>query len=355
MNELRRNTLVGLFVLVGLGSLATLIVLFGQHAAWLTRREAYQIEMRFTSAAGIRPGTVVTIGGIDVGRVTDVDFVDRTRFADGVKVMVAFESAVQLRRGSRARTSEPGMGMGRPPILVDPGPPDEDLLASGEVIYGEITNMVESLIPPALVSSFDRTRQRIEDAAAALTPVLEDMHDLMQRREMIAVDSPGGPPGNLSTAMARLDSALRHFNEVLGDPQVQSHLKGAITNVSVMSEDGKAMFADLRQAAADARQITADAKELVGSAQGMVRNVDDSVQRVSRKLLDDLDSVATLLAKLNQLADSIGRGEGTVGQLMKDPRLYDAMVLTFQRLAETVQEFKLLVQEWQKGKIRVGF
>lgn len=355
MNEVRRNLIVGVFVLAGLAALGTLIVLFGQHATWMMRPEAYTIEVRFRSAEGIRPGTVVTIGGLDVGRVRAVDFVDRERFGEGVRVVVAFDEGVRLRRGSRARTSQPGMGMGRPPIAIEPGPPDAEWLAPGEVIYGETTNLVESIIPSALVSGFDRTRQRIEEAAAALTPVLEDMHELLQKREVAAVDLPGGPPGNLASAMTRLDAALKHVNVVLGDPQTQSQLKASIENLYRITEDGKSMAADLRLAATDAREVATQARALVESAQTAVRNVDDSAQRVARKLLEDLDAAATLISQLNGLATSIHRGEGTVGQLFKDPRLYDAMVLTFQRLADTVQEFKLLVQEWQKGKIRVGF
>jgi len=30
------------------------------------------------------------------------------------------------------------------------------------------------------------------------------------------------------------------------------------------------------------------------------------------------------------------------------------MVLTFRRLAATTEEFRALVKDWQKGKIRVG-
>ena len=54
-------------------------------------------------------------------------------------------------------------------------------------------------------------------------------------------------------------------------------------------------------------------------------------------------------------ADAISEGQGTLGRLVHDPKLYDALVLTAERLAKAVEEFRLLVEDWQKGKLRVGF
>jgi hypothetical protein len=51
---------------------------------------------------------------------------------------------------------------------------------------------------------------------------------------------------------------------------------------------------------------------------------------------------------------NIQRGEGSLGKFVQDERLYESMVLTFERLTETIEEFKVLVKDWQKGKIRVG-
>lgn len=354
MNETRRNLVVGLFVLVGLAAMGALIVLFGQQAALMTPRDGYVIEARFTAATGIRPGTVVTIGGIDVGRVRSVDFVDRTRFGAGVRVVLSFDRDVRIRRGSFARTVEPGVGMGRPPIVIVPGPQEAEFLASGSVIPGEMSSAMTSLIPPEIVSGLDRTRQSIEAAAAAMTPVLEDLHELLRKRGVAEVDSPDGPAGNISTAVARLDSSLKHFNTVLGDPGVQSNLKTAIANIHKITEDGRAMTAELKAAAGEARQVATDARALVADAQGAVKTIDENVQRVARRLMDDLEAASRLLDSMHVLTTGIGRGEGTIGRLMTDPRLYDAMTFTFQRLGETAEEFKLLVMEWQKGRIRVG-
>lgn len=360
MAESRRNILVGVFVLVGLAAMGTLAVLFGQNVPWLgPSKDEYLIVIHFESAGGVRPDTVVTIGGLMVGRVRDVRFVDRTRFDQGVRVDVTFQEGIRLPAGSRAQAAEPGLGMGRPPIEILPGPPDGPPLPSGSIIAGRINRAMESLIPPTITATFERTATQLGEAAAALTPVLNDMHELLQPRIPEAVDAPQGPQGNLSSAMARFDLALRHLNVVLGDPQTQSSLKTAITNIETMTQDGKQMAADLKSAATDARQLASEARDLTRDLGGKLKttldNVDSRVDELARALRNDLELASAFLTQMNSLAERANRGEGTIGRMIVDERLYESMTLTFRRLAETLEEFKKVAVQWQEGRIRVAF
>jgi phospholipid/cholesterol/gamma-HCH transport system substrate-binding protein len=353
MQEMRRNFIVGVFVLAGLIALAVLIILFGRIPAWGAGRQ-FTLDIRFERATGIREGTQATVGGIEVGRVLGVNFADPRTFEGGVVVRVGFNRAVELHRGTRAATVEPGLGMGRPPIRILPGPHDEPLLESGAVIPGQISSAVEQIIPKEIVSVMSKSATQIGTAAEALTPVLNDLQELLEPRSTEAADRPGGPPGNLSTAVARLDSSLRHFNDVLGDPQVRSHFRESIENLHKITEDGKGMVADLQTGAANFKDVTAQAKELAGQMQTTVGNVDRRVDEVGRAVMQNLDLAAGLFQQMNETATQINNGEGTIGRFVTDPRLYESMVLTFRRLAEATEELRLLIKEWQQGKIRVA-
>lgn len=354
MRETQRNVMVGLFVLCGLLAMGVLIVLFGQGYGLGFRSTAYMLNIRFDHAAGIKEGTLVTIGGIEVGRVHAVSFVNSEKFEQGVNVSVRMDSRFKVPQGSSARTSEPGLGMGRPPIEIVPGPAGGPALASGELIFGRMNKMMESLIPPTVVSTFDRTATQLGEAATALKPVLDDIHEIMQARSPAAVDQIGGPQGNLSSALARLDTAVKNINTVLGDPAVDSKLRTTVENFHAISEDGKAMAADLKVAAADAREITGGAKELVGKIGGAVDRADQRVDELSRSLRSSFELASEFLTQLNTIANKANRGEGTLGKLVSDDRLYESMTLSFRRLAEAVDEFKLLIKDWQQGKIKVS-
>lgn len=353
MNESRRNMLVGLFVIVGLFALGALVLVF-QEGSLTVGPDEYTLTIHFDSASGIRAGSIVSIGGITVGRVRAVDFVDASDFLGGVEVLVALDRGYRLRAGTRAETAEPGFGMGRPPIVLLPGPPDAPELVSGEIIQGRMIKMVESLLPPTIVATFERTAAQIGDASAALTPVLRDLHDIMQPRTAESVDRPGGERGNLSSAMQRLDTGLKNMNAVFGDPAVQSQLKTSIENFHTMTVDGAEVMSNLKGATAEIQGLTTDTRTFVADANSALQRMDGNVERIARALMADLELAGAFLTQLNAAATKIGAGEGTIGRIISDERLYEAMVLTFRRLAEATEEFRLLAKQWQEGKVRIG-
>ncbi|HUU98054.1 MAG TPA: MlaD family protein [Phycisphaerae bacterium] len=357
MSETRNSFWVGLFVLCGLAALGTLIILFGQAPTWLMGGDTYTVDIYFDYASGIRPGTQVTVNGKPIGRVQDVQFKDPKQLRLGVKVIVAIENQYRLRKGSRAVTYEAGLlAGGRPPIQIEiPSQPEEGFLEPGQFVMGEIRSAFDAVFPTAVIRTFEKSATQIGEAADALKPVLVDLHEVMQPRSIDLVDRPGGPPGNLSTAMARIDGTLRNVNEIIGDPEVRRQVKDSVANIHAMTEDGKVVAADLKQAATEAREVITDIRTLVGDAQGSLKKADGHFDRLARKGMDFLESASRVVDELHTTTRQLNQGEGTVGKLLVDAKLYDAMVLTFRRLAETTEEFRLLVKDWQKGGLKTRF
>lgn len=353
MRQSRQSFWVGLFVLAGLAALCVLIIMFGRAGLWGRRTGGYVIKVQLERATGIRVGTLATVGGIQVGRVRAVDFADPEHLAKGALVEIVLDPGRRLREGSRALASEPGLGMGRPPIIIVPGEADAPFLPSGAVIPGEMSSAIQSLIPPEIVSNFDRAATHIGELAAALKPVADDIHEILQPRDVAAVDRPGGPPGNLASAIARVDASFKHINEVLGDPETKSALREAINNLHGMSADGKLAVATLREAADDARAAFADAKTLIADARQAVDNAETHVERVTRSFTDNLEILSSILVRVHSITTRIDRGEGTIGRLANDDRFYEALVLTFRRLSEAIEEFRLLAKTWQESGMRI--
>jgi hypothetical protein len=60
-----------------------------------------------------------------------------------------------------------------------------------------------------------------------------------------------------------------------------------------------------------------------------------------------------LLASVQDITEKLNKGQGTAGQLLNDPRLYQALVDSAKQLSLTVGELRLLVEQWQQEG--VGF
>ena len=354
MKETRQNVLVGLFVLVGLGILGVLAVLFGSGYSGFLGGTGYEMKILFASAEGIREGNEVTVGGIRVGRVTHVDFVDRSNFARGVSVSVRIDEQFQVPADSRAVTTEPGLGQGRPPIEIIPGS-SSTLITPGMTIPGEVQGTIESIVPRTIVSTFETTAQRLGDAAAALTPVLDDVHEILTQRRPSDVDRPGGPQGNLSSAITRFDQFLKNMNDLVGDGDTISQIKDSIANIKETTENAKVASADIKDAAGSFRTIGEDGKRLVSKAEALVDDTHREINGLAVAFRDVTDRASTLLDTFYRIAAVIDAGDGTIGHLVHDNKLYEAMVLTAERLADAVDEFRVLIKDWQKGTIRVAF
>jgi phospholipid/cholesterol/gamma-HCH transport system substrate-binding protein len=355
MEETRRNIWVGITVLVGLGLLGTLIVLFGRGPTMLTRGGTYPLHIHFDWVVDVRPGNLVNVKGITVGRVVDVGLRDRKRFDAGVDVVVAIENAYWLPEGTRAKTTEPMLGQGRPPIELIPGPTENDPLPPNASIEGTVQKALDSIFPRGVVGTFEHAARQIGDAAAALTPVLEEMEDLLRQRSPAEVDRSVTVQGNLSTAVARLDATLRHFNEVLGDPEVKSALRDTVSNVHDMSVKGKAIMSDIEVAAGDAQEMIAEARQVVGRVDGAVENLDARTARLTAELTATLDELDVFLGHLNVVGQQVAGGEGSVGRLLMEDKLYESLRITAERLALAVDDFRGLIAEWREGKVRVAF
>ncbi len=355
MAETRRNLLVGAVVLVGLGILGSLIIMFGRGPTWMVAGRAYDLNVRFDRVVGIRAGTQVTVHGIAVGRVERVELYDPADFGAGVNVVVSIDDEYRIPAGSRACTTEPVLGQGRPPIEIIPGPAGAGYLQAGAFLNGTTRTAIDSIFPPGVVTTFQTAARQIGDAAEELTPVLTEVRNLVAARTPEEVDRMGGPPGNLASALARMDSALKHYNEVLGDGEVKSQIRDVIANFHDMSEHGQKVVANLEEASGESRELVSDARRLVGKTETALDQAQQQFTDVAQATVGTLDRADRFLDRLDQIGEKVNSGEGTLGRFVTDARLYEALLLSTERLTLALDDFRALIAEWREGKVRVAF
>lgn len=353
MTDRNRNALIGLFALGGMFCLATLIVLFGESRG-LFQRE-YVIRAKFDSqrSLGVRQGTEVNLVGVWVGTVGSVELVDMAVPSKGLFVQLWVDQKFSVPRGSIAKVAIPLMG--QPVVNITPPVTDEALPSlphDGEAeIRGIVVNPLESIIDPKLMATIDKTTGQLGELASALTPAAKAITGLLEERTIEQVEGPGaavkGMTANLYTAVQRLHSVLKHFDTVLGDPAVQSNVKLALDNFRTASESAKLAVEDFRL-------FSTDMRKLAGSAQGTMSKLDETVL-TTRGHIDALGTRLTASAdKLSQLIDyfmtvgqSLAEGQGSAGMLLRDPKLYDELLLTIQRLGGAASEMQALIKQWQ--------
>lgn len=332
MRDPQRPVLAGILALAGLIGLAGVIVFVGHGGGWFWAG-GRMLDVRLDGAPGVRVGTPVTVGGVRIGHVRRLAFADPATLSGGFVVRCGVADEITLRRGTTARVVTAGLGGGQTALELIPGPADEPPLESGAAIHGEALSAAGSLVPPTLVWALERTADRVGLAADALTPTLTDVQRLVEPRTAVAVDS-GVASGNLASAVARLDAAVAGLAELLGTPEARRKLRESLDNLHAASSDGRALLADARVAFGAARTALAGAEQLMADSRLAVGTLNQNVSEATAKLNRSLDLAASVLGALDPLAARLARGEGTLGKLIADDRLYEGFVLMLRRLGE---------------------
>lgn len=333
MEDTSRNLLVGLFVVASLAVLGLLMVWFGETPVWLGRAEWTLRIVGVSDLSGIEEGSPVTLSGVQIGRVKVIEFEDSQRPDHGVRIVTRIKRDFSVPNTASAKVygAMLGLGMGHVAIVVGPGLKVTPLPTDGTaMIRGEMHSIVRELIRQDLVDSVERTIRHIGDLAASARPVADNLAKLIEQRTVADTMRPGaaerGFTPNLATAIERIDNLLANVNAVLGDESVQGDVKEAVGDLKAATEELRATIALWKtesQRIADNFNAGIDQTE---------EHLGQSFARLN-ELLGNLDSAATNVADIMR---EVAAGRGTAGLLARDERLYEAGVISLERLSELI-------------------
>ena len=348
MTETRRNTMVGLFMVVSLTALAYLMVLFGEVPSWLGGAE-WDLKIEVNDIAGIESGTPIYLNGIKIGRVSELDFLDKSAPEQGVEIVCKIKDAFSVPTGATALCIGPALGLGRGRVEIYAKGAGMPSIEKGGSIRGSLKNPLEDIIPESLVSSFEGTVRKVGNFAEELTPVAKDLHDVLKLTTVEQVDNQEEAAANLYTAIQRLDHVLKSIQDVIGDPEIRNGLVEAVDNVRNMAADGKAAMADFRDTSAN---LKIDASRVADRLETAVDNFDRQVTRMTDAAMPILDESAKTSANLRVISGNLVEGRGTLGKLLMDDRLYEVLVLSIDRARDLIDSLRRLAERFEKqGRI----
>lgn len=352
MKDRSRNILVGFTALIGLGGAAVMLVLFGYLPIWLDK--GYDIKIAFDSASGLSVNSRVKLSGIEIGRITRIDFPDKR--GPGVIVTAIIKKDIFLPHGVRARVEQPLLG-GSPTLQLD----TTDVTAvdwSRELdpsipLRGEIPTVVSDLarqLKEVLREPMDefrnakgeltKVREKFEALSDEWTKVGKNLNTLMEPRDVAAVDQGKGEP-NLSTVVQRVDARLKQIDEVLQGMQAYVNDEELRKNV--------------KTAAANTARVTEDLKTGVEKFNKLADGTGENLDKLTKRYIALADDASREIATAGKLLEAARNGDGTVGKLVKDPALYNNLNDTVNRINAAMAELKLMIEKWTKEGVPVQF
>lgn len=138
MKRLTMDTLVGLFVVVGIAALAWLSIRLGKLEVIGDR--GYTVTAEFDSVAGLKNGAVVEIAGVEVGRVKAIGL-DSYR----ARVAMSINPSIKLQDDSIVSIRTKGL-IGEKYVRITPGGSDTIVQPGGKLRDTEDPIDIEQLI-----------------------------------------------------------------------------------------------------------------------------------------------------------------------------------------------------------------
>lgn len=334
MREGVRNFIVGVMSIGGLLALAWLLMSFGELDRYTNPQ--YVLTVVTTNAAGLRSGGSVEFNGVPVGVVESV-YAQTDDTLHPVRVKTKIRDEVKLPADVHVSVSTPLLGgssllhLTTPPrtadqavaMLATDGTAELKADLSGGM-FDTIASALDERMKPLLESleKFNRLADTFNDVGSNLNALMQP-----QGADALA----NGEPPNLRTAVIKINTAideategLRLAKQWLNDEQLRNDVKGAVTKAHELIE----------QATGAVDRYTQLAVSLEGNGND-----------VTRRLAGVADQLATTLEEVRLLARKANTGEGTLGQMLNNPDLYNALTEAALRLERTLVEVQLFMQK----------
>jgi ABC-type transporter Mla subunit MlaD len=261
---------VGLFLLVGFGVVATLVVLFGRVGGV---EKLYPIRVRFPNASGVIKGSDVLLSGARIGTVTDSPQLTGENYE--VEVQLSIRDAVRIPRQSAFQIRTSGMlGDAYVDVIVPPKFDPNDIAQPGELVTGQRSGGFEELTTKG-------------------TQMIDTLNTEILRK--------------VSAELDELKSTTANINNQLLSQTNLKNLEESLANLKVTTEK-------FSKAASDLDLFVNRTQETMDTAKGAMKTIDGAAGELKLAVGDYrkvADSARVLLGKASS-------GEGTLGMLISD-------------------------------------
>ncbi|HVE87744.1 MAG TPA: MlaD family protein [Myxococcales bacterium] len=322
---------VGLFVALGLGLAAVVILAIGKERRLFEKHYTYHAA--FENVDGLNLDSPVRLGGLDCGRVTSITFSpDLGDKRIQVQMEISTRFAERIRKDSIARVTNRGV-LGDKAVDVSLGSPDSPEIPNGGELQtgssGELSALIKSsaeILDNAVqitrdlkggISSYTQPEMRNDVAAAvkAARAILEEVTHGEGALHAAIFDKKAGSDvkavlASLATSATKVEHAASDAEQILREIREGNGPAHAL----VYDKKAAQALSSLGTAATELAELVNDART---SPNGAVHQL---VYGDAKGLFADLGATA---ADLRKITARVKAGDGSLGAIINDPTLYE--------------------------------
>jgi len=249
----------------------------------------------YDNVEGMASSTPVTINGLTVGKVQDINFSKDRSGRITVKLLI--DSDFEFSKNSIAELYEAGL-LGGKAIAIIPAFDNAENAKKGDYLEGTVKSGLTELV-----------NQR-------LTPLQE----------------------KIETMMVSADSLLVNINSVF-DVQTKANLKKSIAELAITIESFKNTSVAINSLITDNQETLNNALSNIDTITSNLSKITDSVANTN--LGETINSLQLTINNFDKILASIEKGEGSIGKLLNDDELYNNLKGASKEMEELLRDIKL--------------
>ncbi|MGA1796397.1 MAG: MlaD family protein [bacterium] len=324
---------VGLVVLLSLFVLAFLTFRAGRYT--FNQGEGYHLKVSFSTVAGLDPKARVKVSGVDAGYIKEIALVD-----ERPELTLWIREGIRIRENAIARIRSLGL-MGEKYVEIDPGIEPLPLLGDGDRISrGYVTKDVDEM------SEYLGTlAEQLIDIAAAMKAVVGTQEG--QARLIKIMENMEGMTTGMNNVVAQNQQEVNRLVRNLAD--FTEELNGLLQNnsdrIAGIIHDFGSFSSDLAEHGPGMMRDIADATDAL---KGLMDPNGYGVGATLKGFADASRRLDFTLKQISEISERVNRGEGTIGKLVTDDKVYED-------LSGTLGGLNAMVGKAESFSLHLGF
>lgn len=291
-NSKKTETMVGTFLLLGLGMLGAIILLFGKIGSFF--KDRYEIKVNFSEASGVIEGSSVRLRGAKIGQVAEKPLL---LGGDKIQVILEIDQEHRIEEGSVFRIETASLLGDREIVVTPPAEPAQTYLEPGEVVEG------------GGPGGLDRLQDEAQGIAQETREVFREAKIALQKIEQ-SVDEIRKVASQLTTTLDKVNG------EILSDANLD-RVSQSLNHVEVATASFAKLGNDLAPLSTDLKATITEVRATNEKAQGVIDRLGEALTVVPNVLT----SVKEAVEKVNTTLVKLTREEGALGTLLTDQEL----------------------------------
>lgn len=316
MRGLSTELKVGLFAVIVIVILGFMTFKVGG-LDWM-KQEGTIFYVYFKNISGLDEKTKVKIAGVDAGIIEKIELKEGT-----AKLTIKINKGIQLYIDASASIKATGL-LGDKYLDIKTGS-TMPLLKNGDTIK----DVIEIVDIDDMVRKLSKVSENISDLAVILNDALGTEEAKKSLRETVM---------NLSDVTANLNETI-----VVNDKKLRTvldNIKNLTASINDLIDRNKEPFT------ATVGNLKDFSAQLKTDAPNLITNLNKATKELKDMIEENKPTLKKTVESLNSITKKIDSGEGTLGKLVKDERLYESISKAAEgidRTISTVERFKTFI------------